>query len=187
LTLLSRCRYNPNRYEKTCKRLQKYDEGAYKDHELAPLKNLVAAIFRLENSPSPEKMKEIVIALMEWLNFPEQQHLVRAFIVWFRRVLCPDASDEIPRIENLQEAKTMLVENVAKWADEIRRESTKKAKKEGKKEGKVNLLTKQLKLKFGSFPSKYHTMIQTASLTTIEGWAEKILTANAIKDIFGEE
>ena len=81
----------------------------------------------------------------------------------------------------------MLVENVAKWADEIRRESTKKAKKEGKKEGKVNLLTKQLKLKFGSFPSKYHTMIQTASLTTIEGWAEKILTANAIKDIFGEE
>jgi Putative transposase, YhgA-like len=34
-------------------------------------------------SPSPEKMKEIVIALMEWLNFPEQQHLVRAFIVWF--------------------------------------------------------------------------------------------------------
>jgi hypothetical protein len=72
---------------------------------------------------------------MEWLNFPEQQHLVRAFIVWFRRVLCPDASDEIPRIENLQEAKTILVENVAKWADEIRRESTKKAKKEGKKEG----------------------------------------------------
>jgi hypothetical protein len=163
------------------------DEGAYKDHELAPLKNLVAAIFRLENSPSPEKMKEILIALLEWLNFPEQQHLVRAFIVWFRRVLCPDASDEIPRIENLQEAKTMLVENVAKWAEDIRRESTKKAKKEGKKEGQVNLLTKQLKLKFGHFPSKYHTMIQTANVRIIEGWAEKILTANTIDDVFGEE
>jgi hypothetical protein len=98
-------------------------------------------------------------------------------------VLCPDASDEIPRIENLQEVKTMLVENVAKWADEIRRESTKKAKKEGN----VNLLTKLLKLKFGSFPSKYHTMIQAANVRIIEGWAEKILTANTIEDIFGEE
>ena len=81
----------------------------------------------------------------------------------------------------------MLVENVAKWAEEIRRESTEKAKKEGKKEGQVNLLTKQLKLKFGSFPSKYHTMIQAADFRIIEGWAEKILTANTIEDIFGEE
>ena len=77
----------------------------------------------------------------------------------------------------------MLVENVAKWADEIRRESTEKAKKEGK----VDLLTKQLKLKFGHFPLKYHTMIQTANLMIIEGWAEKILTANTIDDVFGEE
>ena len=81
----------------------------------------------------------------------------------------------------------MLVENVAKWAEDIRRESTKKAKKEGKKEGQVNLLTKLLKLKFGRFPSKYHTMIQTANLMIIAGWAEKILTANTIDDVFGEE
>ena len=128
-------------------------------------------------------MKEILIALLECLKFPEQQHLVRAFIVWFRRVLCPNASEEIPRIENLQEAKTMLVENVAKWAEDIRRESTKKAKKEGQ----INLLTKLLKLKFGRFPSKYHTMIQTANLMIIAGWAEKILTANTIDDVFGEE
>ena len=77
----------------------------------------------------------------------------------------------------------MLVENVAKWAEDIRRESTKKAKKEGQ----VNLLTKQLKMKFGRFPSKYHTMIQTANVRIIEGWAEKILTANTIYDVFGEE
>jgi len=30
-------------------------------------------------------------------------------------------------------------------------------------------------------------MMQTASLMIIEGWAEKILTANTIEDIFGEE
>ena len=49
------------------------------------------------------------------------------------------------------------------------------------------MLTKLLKLKFGRFPSKYHTMIQTANLMIIEGWAEKILTANTIDDVFGEE
>ena len=44
-----------------------------------------------------------------------------------------------------------------------------------------------IKLKFGSFPSKYHTMIQTANFRIIERWAEKILTANTIDDVFGEE
>jgi hypothetical protein len=42
-------------------------------------------------------------------------------------------------------------------------------------------------MKFGHFPSKYHTMIQTANLMIIAGWAEKILTANTIDDVFGEE
>ena len=53
-----------------------------------------------------------------------------------------------------------------------------------KREGKINLLTKQLKLKFGALPPKYQGMIETAGLKRIEKWAEKILTADTLEDVF---
>lgn len=160
--------------------------------------------------PTPEKLQEIVNLLLEWLRLPEKQSLLRAFIVWFRRVLYPHTSDtgDIPRIESLQEAKIMLAERVAQWAEEIRRETAEAARKEieivrnqaetarkeietvrnqaktARKEGQINLLTKQLKLKFGAFPSSYLSLIQSANQKTIERWAEKILTASTLEDVF---
>ncbi len=41
------------------------DEGAYDLNELTPLKNLVAAIFRLENHTSPEDILQVVANLIE--------------------------------------------------------------------------------------------------------------------------
>ncbi len=48
------------------------DEGAYDRETLLPLKNLVAAIFRLENATSPAEMIEVINHLLEWLTTPEQ-------------------------------------------------------------------------------------------------------------------
>ncbi len=53
-----------------------------------------------------------------------------------------------------------------------------------KREAKINLLTKRLKLKFGTLPSTYHGMIKTAGLKRIEKWAENILTADTLEDVF---
>ncbi len=58
------------------------DEGAYDRETLLPLKNLVAAIFRLENATSPAEMIEVINHLLEWLTTPEQTRLRRSFTVW---------------------------------------------------------------------------------------------------------
>jgi hypothetical protein len=55
--------------------------------ELAPMRNLAAALFQLENSPGPEELQQVVARLVEWLQAPEQASVRRAFAVWLRDVL----------------------------------------------------------------------------------------------------
>ncbi len=112
----------PGGLSKYCPNLQYLllSEREYKDADLEPLKNLVAALFRLENSHSPERLLEVVTNLLEWLSDPEQDSLRRAFTVWFGRVLFPSRFDATtqPAIENLMEVKNMLSERVKEWNKE---------------------------------------------------------------------
>ena len=96
------------------------DEGAYDKKELSPLKNLVAAIFRLENSGSREDVIEVVSNLIEWLSSPEQTRLRRSFSIWINRVLLPAKRLEQTEtnINDLVEIKTMLAQRVAEWTHE---------------------------------------------------------------------
>jgi hypothetical protein len=57
------------------------DEGGYAEAELAPLRNLAAALFRLENSRTPQDVERVLAALVAWLEAPEQTSLRRAFTV----------------------------------------------------------------------------------------------------------
>lgn len=65
------------------------EENRYGEAELAPLRNLSAALFRLENSRGPADVQRVVETLVEWLQAPEQASLRRAFATWLRRVLLP--------------------------------------------------------------------------------------------------
>jgi len=65
------------------------DEKTYQESELAPLRNMVAALFRLENSRTPGDIVRVLSNLIEWLASPDQTSLRRAFTVWCGRVLFP--------------------------------------------------------------------------------------------------
>ena len=65
------------------------DEGRYAESELAPLRNLAAALFRMENSRTPQDVERVLQALIEWLAAPEQSSLRRSFTVWLKRVFLP--------------------------------------------------------------------------------------------------
>ncbi|MFO7641890.1 MAG: Rpn family recombination-promoting nuclease/putative transposase, partial [Candidatus Competibacteraceae bacterium] len=60
------------------------DENAYADAELSTLRNLAAALFRLEGSRGPETVREVVSALAAWLADEEQAELRRSFVLWLR-------------------------------------------------------------------------------------------------------
>jgi hypothetical protein len=65
------------------------DEGHYGERRLARMQNLVAALFRLEQSRSPAQLQRVLAVLITWLRDPEQESLRRAFTVWLKRVLLP--------------------------------------------------------------------------------------------------
>ncbi|MEE8303932.1 MAG: hypothetical protein V3S24_16025 [Candidatus Tectomicrobia bacterium] len=89
-----------------------------------PLRNLVAALCRLENSREPEDAQRVLGVLLEWLRTPEDDNLQRAYTVWLRRVLLPARLPgvAIPAFSDLVERHTILVERVVEWTEQWKEE-----------------------------------------------------------------
>jgi predicted transposase/invertase (TIGR01784 family) len=80
------------------------DEMRMADSELESLRNLAAALFRLEKSRGPEDIQRVLTALVEWLREPGLEELRRSFTHWVLRVLLPSRvrGISIPEADNLQ-------------------------------------------------------------------------------------
>lgn len=124
------------------------DEGRIALSELESLKNVAAALFRLEKSRAPEDIQKVLSSLLEWLV--EQDGLRRAFATWLLQVHLPARLPgvEIPRgVSDLQEVTSMLEERVREWTQEW--------KQEGRQEGLEEVrgvLLRALESRFGPIP-----------------------------------
>jgi len=153
------------------------DEGRYAESELAELKNLAAALFRLENSRTPQDVQQVLEALVEWLKMPEQSSLRRAFTTWLKRVLLPGRLPgvDFEALNELQEVKSMLAERVVEWTEEWR--------KQGEAKGEANLLERQLKLRFGNLNEAVRLRLAQADAETLLRWGERIFQASSAEEV----
>jgi hypothetical protein len=109
------------------------DEGRIDAAAPEALRNLVAALFRLEQGRTVPDLLEVVRPLRLWLQAPEQASLRRAFAKWLEDML---RSGRVPGadfspIQDLQEAETMLAERVKQWTEEWKREGIQQGIEEG--------------------------------------------------------
>jgi hypothetical protein len=109
------------------------DEGRIDAAAPEALRNLVAALFRLEQGRTLPDLLEVVRPLRIWLQAEEQASLRRAFAKWLEEML---RSGRVPGadfspIQDLQEAETMLAERVKQWTEEWRQEGIQAGIKEG--------------------------------------------------------
>ncbi len=113
------------------------DEGRFAQDELNPLKNLVAAVFRLENAQTHDDIIAVVDDLLLWLKAPEQQSLNRTFTLWIKRVLRSARTTEqaLENINDLTEVRTMLAQTVKNWAKTWKAEGIAEGIEEGIAEG----------------------------------------------------
>ena len=166
------------------------DEGRFSDTELAPLKNLAAALFRLEGSRTPQDVERVLAALIEWLKSPEQASLRRAFTVWLKRVFLPGRVPgvEFSNLNDLQEVQSMLAERVIEWTEEWKRQGAEKGRQEGMEEGlqkgEASLLLRQLELRFGTLSESDRTRVWSADSDILLRWGERILTAATAEEVF---
>jgi predicted transposase YdaD len=179
------------------------DEHRYQDAELASQRNLAAALFRLENSRSPEDLQRVLVTLLDWLRAPGQTGLRRAFVVWIKRVLLPARlpDTEIPDIIELQEMQAMLAERVKTWTEQWKQQGLQEGIREGMQQGmqqgmeqgvhkgvhigEAKLLRRLLLHRFGPLPTWVEQRLQDADESTLESWAERVLDCGTLEDVFG--
>lgn len=167
------------------------DEGRYPDSELAGLRNLAAAVFRIENSANHEAMQRALDALIGWLQAPDQASLRRSFVVWLNRVVLSGKLPgvEFPELNDLREIRNMLAERVKDWSrawkQEGREAGRQEGLEEGQKRGEATMLVRPLELRFGPLDETARAKLDEADAETLLRWGERVLTAPTLADVFG--
>jgi hypothetical protein len=174
----------PGGLETYCPRLKYFllDEGRYADSELASLRNLAAALFRMENSRTPQDVEQVLAALVTWLQAPEQTSLRRAFTVWLKRVFLPGKLPgvELGSINDLQEVQSMLAERVTEWTEQWEQQGIEK----GILKGEAIFLVRLLERRFGTLDETSRVRILQADSETLLQWGDQVLTATTLAEVF---
>ncbi len=118
------------------------DENAYIDDPLPETRNLVAALFALEQSRGPEALAPVLEALINWLSLPEHLSLRRAFSQWIRHVLLPAKIPgvDLDAVEELSEVKDMLAQRVKDWTQEWKRQGIEEGLRQGLEQGHEGMI-----------------------------------------------
>ena len=156
------------------------DENQYAEADLAELKNLVAAIIRIEH---PEN-EQALLALIDLVNelLQGNAELKRTFAIWIRAVLLRQSKDSLvlPKVQDLKELKMTLAERFDQWA----RNYEQKGIEKGIEKGEALLLQRQLTRRFGTLPSDVVGRIAGATAAQLEQWGDRVLDAARLEEVF---
>ncbi|MCP4661369.1 MAG: hypothetical protein GY856_38695 [bacterium] len=145
-----------------------------KNFPFVPLRgNLMAALIRLETSATPEELAAELGPLDEWLA--PHPDLRRGFVAWLRAALVRKGifGIKVPEeVDNLGELKAMLTENMLEWG------------KKQKQQGEAEVVLRLTERRFGPLDAATRRRIETAESDEILRWADRILTAQRLPDIF---
>lgn len=161
------------------------DEGAFDMDELAPLSNLVAALFRLEHHRSLAEVPDILALLIDWLSEPGQEDLRRDYVEWLRRRLRRWAPTvNLPEIHDLQETYNMVRDTVQEWKDQHHQTGLQQGLEQGSTNEARAILRRQLVRRFGGVPAEVDARLERATRTELEGWIDRPYEVDTLEDVF---
>ena len=159
------------------------DEGQVPRQELASMPdNLLAHLITLETSrPNSEAAQAATHSLGQYFrryNGSAYDSLRRAIIVLFQRSIFSklNPGETFEEFKDFQEIEAMYATRIEEWSNEIRQE--------GEQKGEANLLLRQLTRRFGPLGEVMTERVRTASSTELEQWAENILDARTLEEVF---
>jgi predicted transposase/invertase (TIGR01784 family) len=170
------------------------DEMRMADSELESLRNLAAAMFRLEKSRGPEAMEQALAAASEWLREPGLEELRSSFTDWVLKVLLPSRIRGVRFSDflDLEEVKAMLAESGLSWSDRWEQEGIEKGLQKGRQEGRQEgqedalvkargVLLRDLERRFGSLPEEVRRRVE--AIASIEELTELSIRAGAASSL----
>jgi hypothetical protein len=165
--------------------------------ELEGVSSPVAALFRLEQCKAAEDFLPVSSDLVAMVSGREDQGLEAAFVVFINEVifrrLTPVGSKR-PRISQLVEVPSMLEQRIIRWTQDWERQGWKKGRKEGLREGRkkglregeAEVVLRLMESKHGPLPAWAMERLRSADAEQLLVWAERILTAGSLNEIFAD-
>jgi hypothetical protein len=114
--------------------------------------------------------------LNDWLaGRPE---LKRTFALWIRALLLRRSKNTLvlPKVRDLTELKMTLAEKFDQWEENYKRQ--------GHLEGMTLALQRLLTRRFGPLPTEVITRFATATVEDMENWADRLLEAQSLDEVF---
>ncbi|MDO4232654.1 MAG: Rpn family recombination-promoting nuclease/putative transposase [Lautropia sp.] len=171
--------------------------------DLSRLKNLAAAVIRLEHPENQGAILSLIDELNEWLE--GEPELKRTFAIWIQALLAKrnDGIWALQKVTDLKELRMGLAEKMQVWAEEIRQESIQKGLQEGRQKGlqegrqeglaegqakgaqqaQILILQRQLTKRFGELPPQALAQIQAATVQQVETWLDRVLDAPTLDEV----
>lgn len=180
------------------------DEGQFSAEYLEGLQRVMAAIFRMEHVHDTEDVKRAIRNLGKAVSqSPFRQTIEKAVTQWMYFRLnqkMPDLSR--PEVNEIMKGAEMLETNLERIiANEKAKakaegvmlgelkgklEGELKGELKGKLKGEAMLLERQMVKRFGNLAEDTRSRIKTASTDQLENWAERILDAHSLSEVFGD-
>jgi len=177
------------------------DEGSYPQADLANLRNLVAALIRLEQTRAQDTtqatkaIREVLSELVDWLKEPKWFRLRGDWLVWLKRVLFVRNKPhiEIPEVHDLEELNTMLYENMQAMYSRIEPDAMnagmiigeKEGKRKGERKGKADMLIDLLEDKFGEVNNATRYLIYELEVDDLRDCSRRVRFAQSVDEVVG--
>ena len=170
------------------------EEHAQEPSALAGMENLAAVVFQLEQCNTGEDIQRVFEAFARWASLEEHRDTVLLIGRWLEAVAAPGLKQKSPitQLRDLREYGAMLKETVKQWRQQARDEGfadgiergIERGIEKGIEKGEAGVLLRQLKRKFGSVPEELRRRIDEADSELLLGWAERVLMAEHLEDVF---
>ncbi len=175
-------------------------ENQYTPAGLARMRNLAAAMMRLQRPQSQGEVLELIDSLKDWLA--DNPELTRVFAIWIRAVLLRRSGNAmaLPKVQDLKELEMTLATRFEEWAQQHEQRGIEKGRTEGlekglqqglqkglqkgRTEGEARVLQRLLVARFGPLSHQTLAALGSADSQQLEAWTDRLLGARTLAEVF---
>lgn len=121
--------------------------------------------------------------IREIRDAPHGVHAMKAVLKYMLIVGKMAGGDEVRRLVE-KAGDPILTEAIMTTAEILREEGRRDGLAKGIAKGRADVLLRLLRVKFGKVPARTAARLQTADTETLDRWAERILTASRLAEVF---
>lgn len=148
--------------------------------------NLLQLVFNVENAMTAEAMQRVAWDVARAVReHPQRARIDQVMVRWFKRFLHLNRiTIDLNAIHQVQEIPPMLADRVETWFEQWKQQGLAEGRELGREQGSLLVLQRQLTRRFGPLDDSTLQRLQQAGIQELECWADNILDAKTLDEVF---